>query len=46
MEGNAKNDKRAVFNTPGTNSPRTPDGKTPRGTKDDIRKDSHMNQKD
>jgi hypothetical protein len=46
MEGGSGGDKRAVFNTPGTNSPRTPNGKTPTGTKEQIRKDSHMNQKD
>lgn len=46
MEGGSGGDKRAVFNTPGTNSPRTPDGKTPTGTKEQIRKDSHLKQKD
>jgi len=46
MEGGSGGDKRAVFNTPGKNSPRTPDGKTPTGTKEQIRKDSHLKQKD
>lgn len=46
MEGGSGGDKRAVFNTQGTNSPRTPDGKTPTGTKEQIRRDSHLKQKD
>ena len=44
MEGGSGGEKRAVFNTPGTNSPRFPDGKTPTGTKEQIRRDSHLKQ--
>jgi hypothetical protein len=46
MEGGSGGSKRAVFSTPGTNSPRTADGKTPKGTKEQIRKDNHIQQKE
>jgi RHS repeat-associated protein len=37
-------ERRAVMNTPGTQSPRTPGGGTPQGTKNQRRDASHFNQ--
>jgi len=45
MEGGANHPRRAVFSTPGQpRSPRTPDGRTPRGTKQQQRAASHLEQ--
>jgi RHS repeat-associated protein len=44
MEGSTHHPRRAVFNTPGTHSPRTPSGSTPRGTRAEQRAASHLEQ--
>jgi len=44
MEGSAHHPRRAVTTTPGTNSPRTPSGGTPQGTKQQRRAASHFEQ--
>jgi len=44
MEGSAHHPRRAIISTPGTNSPRTPSGGTPRGRKQQRRAASHFEQ--
>jgi hypothetical protein len=44
MEGGPHHPRRAVFNTPGTHSARNPDGGTAKGTKQQIREESHLGQ--
>ena len=46
MEGGTGGSKRSVITTPGTNSPRTIDGKTPVGSKEEIRQANHIKQKE
>jgi len=44
MDGGTHHPRRAITTTPGTNSPRTPSGGTPQGTKEQRRAASHFEQ--